>query len=195
MSYKIPIIFGNRQCSKSAIANRRFSKLPIANRKLNSGLQPPEKPDQGFFTANTQVHWKSAQWQCRPGHRKPIGPFRNFRRRELPSRVPQPFQSRVHCPVGGRGREADESAFWLELILESDLAPKEKAEPLLKEANELVAIMAASRKSAKARKWKIFLIVDCQLPIRLKICSPQLSQSSFFFVFQSAIDNRKSAIT
>ena len=48
--------------------------------------------------------------------------------------------------------EADESAFWLELILESDLAPKEKAEQLLKEANELVAIMAASRKSAKSNK-------------------------------------------
>jgi len=48
--------------------------------------------------------------------------------------------------------EADESAFWLELILESDLAPKEQATPLLKEANELVAIMAASRKSAKSNK-------------------------------------------
>ena len=50
--------------------------------------------------------------------------------------------------------EADESAFWLELILESDLAPKEQATPLLKEANELVAIMAASRKSAKNGKGR-----------------------------------------
>jgi four helix bundle protein len=48
--------------------------------------------------------------------------------------------------------EADESAFWLELILESDLAPKDKVQPLLKEANELVAIMVASRKSAKGNK-------------------------------------------
>jgi len=48
--------------------------------------------------------------------------------------------------------EADESAFWLELILESDLAPRGKAELILKEANELVAIMAASRKSAKNGK-------------------------------------------
>ena len=54
--------------------------------------------------------------------------------------------------IGVVEEEADESAFWLELILESDLVPKDKAEPILKEANELVAIMAASRKSAKNGK-------------------------------------------
>jgi four helix bundle protein len=40
--------------------------------------------------------------------------------------------------------EADESAFWMELIIENELV-----EPLLKEANELVAIMVSSRKSAR----------------------------------------------
>ena len=44
--------------------------------------------------------------------------------------------------------EADESAFWMELIIESGLMEKKLAEPLLKEAGELVAIMTASRKSA-----------------------------------------------
>jgi len=44
--------------------------------------------------------------------------------------------------------EADESAFWMELIIESDIMKKELVEPLLQEANELVAIMTASRKSA-----------------------------------------------
>lgn len=43
--------------------------------------------------------------------------------------------------------EADESAFWLELIIEGGLLPAEKIQALLREANELVAIMAASRKS------------------------------------------------
>jgi four helix bundle protein len=47
--------------------------------------------------------------------------------------------------------EADESAFWMELIIEGGLLEKELVEPLLKEANELVAIMAASRKSAKSK--------------------------------------------
>ena len=45
--------------------------------------------------------------------------------------------------------EADESAFWMELIIEGGLLEKELVEPLLKEADELVAIMVASRKSAK----------------------------------------------
>ncbi len=45
--------------------------------------------------------------------------------------------------------EADESAFWIELIIENELSKHELVEPLLKEANELVAIMVSSRKSAR----------------------------------------------
>ena len=48
--------------------------------------------------------------------------------------------------------EADESAFWMELIIDGKLMDKKLVEPLLQETNELVAIMAASRKSAIARK-------------------------------------------
>lgn len=44
--------------------------------------------------------------------------------------------------------EADETAFWLELIIDSKVRSKKQIEPLLKEAGELDAIMAASRKSA-----------------------------------------------
>ena len=44
--------------------------------------------------------------------------------------------------------EADESALWLELIIEGDLLKKELVQPLWNEANELVAIMTSSRKSA-----------------------------------------------
>ena len=45
--------------------------------------------------------------------------------------------------------EADESAYWLELIIEGELLEKTKVEALLNEANELVAIMVASRKSSE----------------------------------------------
>ncbi len=45
--------------------------------------------------------------------------------------------------------EADECCYWLELIIEGDLLPKEKVEPLLDEANQITAIMVASRKTAK----------------------------------------------
>lgn len=44
--------------------------------------------------------------------------------------------------------EADESALWLELTMESGLLKTTMVEPLWVEANELVAIMTSSRKSA-----------------------------------------------
>ena len=44
--------------------------------------------------------------------------------------------------------EADESGSWLELIIDGKLLNKRRVEPLLQEANELTAIMVASRKSA-----------------------------------------------
>jgi four helix bundle protein len=44
--------------------------------------------------------------------------------------------------------EADESAFWLELIIECKLLKPARVEPLLAEASELAKIMASSRKSA-----------------------------------------------
>jgi four helix bundle protein len=49
--------------------------------------------------------------------------------------------------------KADETAYWLELIVivEGGLLEKNLVEPLLKEANEIVAIMASSRKSASRR--------------------------------------------
>jgi len=45
--------------------------------------------------------------------------------------------------------EADESSYWLELIIEGRLMPKDRVTPLLREADELVAIMVASKRTAK----------------------------------------------
>src|SRR5207245_6601471 len=50
--------------------------------------------------------------------------------------------------IGVVEEEADETAFWLELIIDTDLCGQSQIEPLLREPGELVAIMAASRKSA-----------------------------------------------
>jgi four helix bundle protein len=44
--------------------------------------------------------------------------------------------------------EPDETAFWLELIIETELVPSAKVKPLLIEAREIVAIMASSKKTA-----------------------------------------------
>src|SRR5437870_3442094 len=50
--------------------------------------------------------------------------------------------------VGIAEEEADETALWLELIIDDKLLPEKKVAPLLKEANEVTAIMAASYISA-----------------------------------------------
>jgi len=50
--------------------------------------------------------------------------------------------------IGVVEEEAGESCFWLELIIDSGVLTEERIRPLVGEAGELVAIMAASRKSA-----------------------------------------------
>jgi len=67
--------------------------------------------------------------------------------------------------------EADESVFWLELIIDAELLDRKQVEPLLNEANELTAIMVASRKSTR-----------------------QSINKSKFEKQQSKIENRKSKI-
>jgi len=59
-------------------------------------------------------------------------------------------RSRVEfiAKIGVVEEEADECIYWLELVMEAKLSKKELVEPLLKEAGEIVAIMASSRKSA-----------------------------------------------
>ena len=47
--------------------------------------------------------------------------------------------------------EADESLFWLEVLIESKIINTEVVTKLLKEANELTSIFTASRKTAKTK--------------------------------------------
>jgi four helix bundle protein len=53
--------------------------------------------------------------------------------------------------IGIVEEEADEAAYWLELIVESGLLPAAKVQELLAEANELIAIFVASARTAKRR--------------------------------------------
>lgn len=48
--------------------------------------------------------------------------------------------------------ESDETLFWLELIVESNLVKEEHLKELIKEADELTAIFTAAGKTAKANK-------------------------------------------
>ncbi len=46
--------------------------------------------------------------------------------------------------------ESDECCFWMELIMDGKLLPRNKVEPLYKEADELTAIFVASIRTAKS---------------------------------------------
>jgi four helix bundle protein len=48
--------------------------------------------------------------------------------------------------------EADETAFWLEMLVFAEIIKEEKVTDLIKEANEIVAILATSRKTMKERR-------------------------------------------
>src|SRR5882724_7424900 len=54
--------------------------------------------------------------------------------------------------LGIAEEEADESAFWMEMLVESGLIPKRRLEKLLDEANQLTAILVASRKTSVGKR-------------------------------------------
>lgn len=58
------------------------------------------------------------------------------------------LKSEFIAKLGIFEEEADESAFWMELVAEGGLMKESLVNELFKEASELVAIMAASRISA-----------------------------------------------
>ncbi|HEX8815047.1 MAG TPA: four helix bundle protein [Terriglobales bacterium] len=62
------------------------------------------------------------------------------------SRSKAEFVSKMSIVV----EEADETVFWLELMVESGLVTMKKTEALISEANQLVAIFGTSLKTAKA---------------------------------------------
>jgi four helix bundle protein len=53
--------------------------------------------------------------------------------------------------IGVVEEEADESAFWLELIIEGSFLNENRVKPLLDEANEITRIMASSRITASRK--------------------------------------------
>jgi four helix bundle protein len=56
--------------------------------------------------------------------------------------------------IGTVAEEVDESAFWLELIMDGGLLTSERVSPLHQEAEELTAIFTASGRTAKANNPK-----------------------------------------
>ena len=75
------------------------------------------------------------------------------------------FQAEFVAKLGVVVEEADESVFWLELLVESEIVPKPRLEKLTVEANELVAIFVASQQTARRTSIK---------RSRKVVCSPDL---------------------
>src|SRR5437773_12381945 len=50
--------------------------------------------------------------------------------------------------------EADETCFWIELIIEMEIFRKKRLDALLKEASEITAILTTAGKTAKSRNKK-----------------------------------------
>lgn len=48
--------------------------------------------------------------------------------------------------------EADESHFWLEMVVDANLMPAARVQDLIQEADKLTAIFVSLRKTAKSRK-------------------------------------------
>jgi len=61
------------------------------------------------------------------------------------ARSPAEFVAKIGTVI----EESDECCFWMELIVDGGFLPVSKVELLLAEANELTAIMTASRKTAQ----------------------------------------------
>lgn len=49
-------------------------------------------------------------------------------------------------------KEADETAYWLELLIESEIIDKQQFEKLYKDLKEIIAILTASIKTLKSKK-------------------------------------------
>jgi len=60
----------------------------------------------------------------------------------------QLVRAAIAAKLGIAVEEADESLYWLELVRDGKLVPEDKLSLLLKEADELTAILASGRKSA-----------------------------------------------
>ena len=61
-------------------------------------------------------------------------------------------QAEFISKIGVVVEEADESVYWLELLIEAAVLPPSKVQDLLDEANELTAVFVASGRTAKERQ-------------------------------------------
>lgn len=64
------------------------------------------------------------------------------------ARSPAEFRAKL----GIVEEEADECIYWMEMLIDADVIPKQRLEGLMKEANELLAIIVTSITTSKRNK-------------------------------------------
>ena len=62
----------------------------------------------------------------------------------LQSKIQAEFHSKLSIVV----EEADESVFWMEILVESEIINQEELNNLMKEANEILKVVSTARKTA-----------------------------------------------
>jgi hypothetical protein len=111
-----------------------------------------QTPHQAVCVARDETRGRSAEHPKRQRHRQPTGA--EWHRRGADYRATCRARSKAEfiAKIGGVEEEADESAFWMELVTDGEVIPAAKVSTLLQVANELTAIMAAPHISASRRR-------------------------------------------
>jgi hypothetical protein len=104
---------------------------------------------RAICTLCDQIHRSASPRRHVQNDWSPAFEVRNLGRRQLSRGMPIKIQSRFHS-LGTALEEADESAFWIELLVDAAKTTSDFARPLLGEANELTAIAASSINTAKS---------------------------------------------
>ena len=63
-------------------------------------------------------------------------------------------QAEFHSKLSIVVEEADESVFWMEILVESEVIKQEELNNLMKEANEILKVVSTARKTSVTNKYK-----------------------------------------
>lgn len=61
-------------------------------------------------------------------------------------------KAEFHAKLSIVVEEADESLFWMEILIEANIISNQQIEPLMKEANEILKVVASARKKVSPVK-------------------------------------------
>src|ERR1700761_9256317 len=62
-------------------------------------------------------------------------------------------QTEFHSKLSIVVEEADESVFWMEILVESEIIRQEELNSLMQEANEILKVVSTARKTSTANKY------------------------------------------